>query len=486
LTFFLTQIFFAPVLTQTPDFYAKTEKINELPPPSLEKLKWIAILGICLPFWACKKINDNDIVSFFHTSTYSYALIEEAHQWFKNQKETFQSSSLLNSRNTRFQILKNIKWETARTYKHIGKYVVEADVEMTYNNKNLFYQINSSDKAIKNNFNKGITRAVMFKQRNGVGFDLYLMLAIGKENYYAKYPNQIQYNQQNKWDKDFSGWILFFDWQEVFLNGYELYEGRIVRIAKGKRERDFIETQSHQKDGCHQVWVHLGWDCYYDNPDDPSYTPPPNQPNLPNLPPSNNNPNPPQIITKEFERQIICQELGYWYTECWTFPPYGGGGGSGGSGSNTPNLPNNPPHPYIPPIYPDPSMDCQGCWESFPQNASEVCEIICGSDYGMPIVSYELLSITKNFGNLTQELASELDITLHSLIDNSPILKKMYDYLVQKKVKISWKYGTGSSGTGGGYNPFTKEISLYYFTFLLSGRVISRFPRCLLRRHLPC
>jgi hypothetical protein len=84
-----------------------------------------------------------------------------------------------------------------------------------------------------------------------------------------------------------------------------------------------------------------------------------------------------------------------------------------------------------PPLYPTPDMDCQDCWETFMSNPQEVCEIIYGSDFGMADVSPELTALTKNYGNLNPMQAEQLDETLHTFIDNSPIYRAMYNYLLQ-------------------------------------------------------
>jgi hypothetical protein len=120
-------------------------------------------------------------------------------------------------------------------------------------------------------------------------------------------------------------------------------------------------------------------------------------------------------------------------------------------------------------------MDCQGCWETFMSNPQEVCEIICGSDYGMADVSPELTALTKNYGNLTPMQAEQLDEALHTLIDNSPIYRVMYNYLLQKGFQIAWRYGA-NPGAGGGYNPNDRSISLGDFTSeYLSEELIHAF-----------
>ncbi|MFN3316384.1 MAG: hypothetical protein ACK40K_06205, partial [Raineya sp.] len=125
-------------------------------------------------------------------------------------------------------------------------------------------------------------------------------------------------------------------------------------------------------------------------------------------------------------------------------------------------------------MYPSPDMDCQGCLETFMSNSQEVCEIICGSDYGMADVSPELTALTKNYGNLNPMQAEQLDEALHTLIDNSPIYRVMYNYLLQKGFKISWRCGANSGA--GGYNPNDRSISLVDFTSeYLSEEIIHAF-----------
>jgi hypothetical protein len=193
------------------------------------------------------------------------------------------------------------------------------------------------------------------------------------------------------------------------------------------------------------VWVQTGWDCERDPMDVPT------------------NDDSPELIP--------CHIVytGYWTRQCWDVPldlgnnsgnTTGTGGGSG-TGGNTGG--NTNPTPPATPIYPVPDMDCQGCYETFMDNPQQVCGIICDSDYGMANVSPALTALTKNYGNLTPSQTQQLDQALHLLTDNSPVFKKMYDYLVQKGVKIAWKSGA-PAGAGGGYNPITKSISLRDFT----------------------
>lgn len=68
----------------------------------------------------------------------------------------------------------------------------------------------------------------------------------------------MQMNQQNSWDNNFSGWVMFFDWNEIFVNGYELENRHIVKISQKEKKNEATRTEGTPQDGCQQVWVHLG------------------------------------------------------------------------------------------------------------------------------------------------------------------------------------------------------------------------------------
>ncbi|MFN3316843.1 MAG: hypothetical protein ACK40K_08525, partial [Raineya sp.] len=209
--------------------------------------------------------------------TANIALVESAKKWFYTQQNQILPNASLARSSSSPKLSKNVKWASARTYRHIGKEVVEVDIEATIDGKLIALQVADSENANKSQFVQGITRLVMYKQRDGISFNTYLMVAVGKESYYTSNPNRMQMNQQNSWDNNFSGWVMFFDWNENFVNGYELENGHIIRVSQKGKKNEIARTESTPRDGCQQVWVHLGWDCYYDNPDDPIYTPPPSQ-----------------------------------------------------------------------------------------------------------------------------------------------------------------------------------------------------------------
>lgn len=405
-------------------------------------------------FFGCKPKNQ-DLIKPNQANLTQSQIINEAQAWFN----THEANKSINRNNRESQsieeLLKTVDWTKARQYKHIGKDVVEVDLDMASANNRVGFAVGKGESNNVASFS-GMKRLVMYKQRDGVSFNTYIMVAVAKEKYKQLHPDRLKSNQQNRWDADFSGWILFYDWNENFVNGYELEDGKVVLVSKQyptSQNKEILNTEDENPGGgtptsgsvCTDVWVQTGWDCERDPMDIPS------------------NDDDPELIP--------CDHIvytGYWTRQCWDVPldlgnnsgNTGGTGGGSGTGGNTGG--NTNPTPPATPIYPVPDMDCQGCYETFMDNPQEVCGIICDSDYGMANVSPALTAITKNYGNLTPVQTQVLDQSLHTLIDNSPIFKVMYNYLVQKSVKITWKFGA-PAGAGGGYNPVTKGISLNSF-----------------------
>ncbi len=402
-------------------------------------------------FFGCKSKNQ-DLIKPNQANLTQSQIINEAQAWF-NTHEANKSISRNNRESQSIEeLLKTVDWTKARQYKHIGKDVVEVDLDMASANNRVGFAVGKGESNNVASFS-GMKRLVMYKQRDGVSFNTYIMVAVAKEKYKQLHPDRLKSNQQNRWDADFSGWILFYDWNENFVNGYELEDGKVVLVSKQyptSQNKEILNTEDENPGGgtptsgsvCTDVWVQTGWDCERDPMDIPT------------------NDDSPELIP--------CDHIvytGYWTRQCWDvpFPPNSGNTGTGGGswGGNTGG--NTNPNPPPTPIYPTPDMDCQGCYETFMDNPQEVCGIICDSDYGMANVSPALTALTKNYGSLTPTQTEELDIALHTLIDNSPIYRTLYNYLLQKGVQISWKPGA-NVGAGGGYNPNGQIIRLRDFT----------------------
>ncbi|MDX1905257.1 MAG: hypothetical protein SFU27_13970 [Thermonemataceae bacterium] len=323
-------------------------------------------------------------------------------------------------RTTKKTLDRNINWSKSRTYQYRGKNVVEVDIEFSLDGKKIIFEAASGD-SLNVQANQSISRLVMYQQSNGT-FQTYLMLAIGKKEYINKYGDakRMERNQQNKWDTDFSGWILFLDWNENFVNGYEMDNGKIKNIAKRNLSTN---NRGESLDNCQMVWIHTGWECERDPMTSRTEGAAP----------------PPKI-----DPCIRFVELGYYELQCFhpSENPQNPGDPSGGGGNTTPTpTPTYPP--YQPPVYPDPTMDCQGCLDTFRDNP-ELCDDICNgvTPPEMPpsqvLPSSELSEITQFFGQEIEEnsiIMETLNNYISQFMVDHPIV---YNYIKDAPLPLQW------------------------------------------------
>ena len=158
-------------------------------------------------------------------------IIAEANLWFNKV-----NSNVRNSRNTSDNWgEKTPSWDKAKTYKIGNADVIE--IPLTYT-KNLGFNMNGNEKKKEDSF-AGMTKLLIFKSKNV--FSMQIMKLIVDNDYLHKIKNDLTKNTYRVRGNSFSGFELFYNWDETFLFGYHYENG----IWKGKvTVKDFKSLKS--------------------------------------------------------------------------------------------------------------------------------------------------------------------------------------------------------------------------------------------------
>lgn len=175
--------------------------------------------------------------------------IEEAKSYYNRHLHSPSATGGRSGVNRAAAVNKTADWNKAVTYKFRGQEVVE--VPLLYNGREAVYSVKSPLFPGEEAAPAGVTKALFFKKK-GVTSAVYIMkLAIEKGYYEGKASNNEYKNLSlSNLKKDFTGFLVFSNWEDKVLSSYKYKNGKIVAwTEKGK-----ARSKNGRVGQCYDQW----------------------------------------------------------------------------------------------------------------------------------------------------------------------------------------------------------------------------------------